>query len=512
MSKLNKHLYLILLFLFGFTIFVPLVVAWVSSDINYFTNAWDEESYLTMHGLWGRMFELGNFPLMGLFLLSKAGMSGANINLFSDLFFIPITAYFLFQIFKNLNDSDSRFLISSAVIISIFSCLFINCANPLLMSLNVPHRLTLIVSGREPYLSIQRSPNPQISYCLIAIACFFSVRKKLIWPLFIIMPLLYYFTLIPYAFIVCALAPFLSKKVNWSIKNALISSVIFYFLFSIGLIALYQFYIKNSGLILNSGGFETERHFFIPAALFMNLVAILIRALTLRSNLSGMARDKIFVVLVLFAMTSLCATNFQLISGWYFFMKNIQDYAVNPIACVALALAIVSIPSGNIPAKIGVLFFLILNFIWALEASNFDLQIFKFQIYTGRQLKNQDDLDYYLKNPLNTLFTNSDVAGRIAYATGGQIPPFAYQYRFHFIFNQCPIVKESMSRSLEYLKENNSKYLDYFNDADVYIKTNVSAEGKGIPPQTIPLCKKLQLHQEYRIVDDIDDQNWTYWP
>jgi hypothetical protein len=490
---------------------IPFMTAWFSSDLVFFTNAWDEESYLTLQGLLGRMLTPGNIPLIPLFYFMKwGGFTGAEINLISDFVIGAGVTSFLYLIFLQQN-SKSTFLILCGVCITIFSCLFLNNANPILKSFGIPFKYNLLISGWESYPSILRSPNPQWSYLLISLAGLFYLHKKNLWVLFAVIPFLYFFSALPYIFVILALSPFLLHQISWSLKNTLLVSFLVYLVMGLGLIVLDWIYIRQSVLVVHSGSFERGRDFFIPVALAFHFISLGIRWVSVKAKGLHPARDPLFCILSVFLFASFFVSNFQALSGWYFFPKNIQDYGTNPMAGLALALAVVSVERSGRLFKTAMLSFLALNLVLALNASNFDWRNLRFRVYIGRQISQPEDKDFYLNHPLNALISHRDVAGRIAYATGSFHPPFSYPYHFPFIHNQCEKIPQSMRQGLDYIRSEASQHLDFFEKKNQYIDDALIQRRDSAIKANI-LCDDMNLGPNFRVIDQFEPSTWTFFP
>jgi hypothetical protein len=183
------------------TYLVPEWRVFFSSKVFAFANAWDEPTYLSWQGTIAAQNTPGNFSLHLSAALQRLGLSGALQNLVLDTILPPSTALLVFLTLR-LRQVEPIRAVAYATLICFGSVLF-NANNPLISNMLGETRSATIwiMSGWEVYASILRTPNPEIPFFLVAYAVYGFVRFNRWWILLLPLPLLYYHTAVPYAFL-----------------------------------------------------------------------------------------------------------------------------------------------------------------------------------------------------------------------------------------------------------------------------------------------------------------------
>lgn len=238
----------------------PLCQLFLTKGYLFYQNAYDEYSYLSYEAA---TFEMGLLRVSRYLVkwLHELGVSSGYINFIFDLVCPGMTAYFIFKIFGLLEfDKIKSFL--AAVLIMMIPIL-IGGSNPfyskIFYSTLSSGWVYWLVIPEAYYPPFYRTPEPQFSYLLMALAIYHSIKRRTFIPLYFVVPFLYGFLRVPYLFIVlsCHLSEvnkkynfFRTKYANWLI------GLISYALVSIMIGLYYEFSLKE---ILKADFFPTSR-------------------------------------------------------------------------------------------------------------------------------------------------------------------------------------------------------------------------------------------------------------
>jgi hypothetical protein len=195
----------------------PLYQLFVTKGYLFYQNAFDEYSYLSFEAA-SQKTGILRFSRYLIRWLHEIGFSSGYINFVFDLVCPAVIIYFIFKMFSLLGFDKNKSLLAAALII-VFPVL-IGGSNPVYSKL---FHLTLssgwvywLVIPEAYYPPFYRTPEPQLSYLLMVLAVYISIKRKSFIPLYFVAPFLYGFLRVPYLFIVlsCHLSK-INKKHNF---------------------------------------------------------------------------------------------------------------------------------------------------------------------------------------------------------------------------------------------------------------------------------------------------------
>ena len=195
----------------------PFYQLFITEGYLFYQNAFDEYSYLSYEAA---SYEMG-FSRISRYLIKwfhETGISPGYMNLVFDLVCPAVTGYFIFKIFVLLSFDKSKSLLA-AILIMIIPVLF-GGSNPVYSRIfysSLPSGWVYWLAMPEAYYPpFYRTPEPQFSYLLMAVAVYYSIQRKTFIPLYFAAPFLYGFLRVPYLFVVlsCHLSE-INKKHNF---------------------------------------------------------------------------------------------------------------------------------------------------------------------------------------------------------------------------------------------------------------------------------------------------------
>ena len=184
----------------------PMYQMWQTQGLVFYTNAYDETSYLQYDyskATQGPM-RVSQYVVTAL---HEIGLSAGGINLLFDLLAIPVCLLFLVKTFRLLGFENSKANLAAFTIV--FLPLLFGGLNPWVdqfFSQNLQNGMVYWVSTPEAAFSpLLRSPEPQFSLTILSIAVWWSINKRSFWWLYPVLPFLYPFIAVPCGFVVLAL-------------------------------------------------------------------------------------------------------------------------------------------------------------------------------------------------------------------------------------------------------------------------------------------------------------------
>ncbi|MBP8168083.1 MAG: hypothetical protein KAX99_00320 [Azonexus sp.] len=415
-------------------VLVPEWWVFFKSEAFVFVNGWDEETYLSWQGVLGAKDSPGYYSLYLYWVLHQIGFSGAVQNLISDTIFFPLTLYLVFLSLKRINFGADRAL-AYAMLICLSSVLF-NYANPLVSYLLGPYDGSAIfMAGHEYYPTILRTPNPQVSYFLLALAVYGFLRLRQAWILLVPLPFLYFHVAVPYVFLLGLVAAqwiVVTKFRSTSSpgRTVLVSLTIF-LTFSLGLTLLFLLgglyrpdnVIRQSSHLL----FETRRP-QIPLVLMLLWFfgALIIFFKWARpSKFQGAALGWL-------AMAALASVNVHIVAGFMFSQKNYYDYGVSVLLSLGLVVMIEMLANEKVRYWVVLVTLLLVGY------TTFQSQHRYAKYAVSMSARIAPILEEVRKDPLHSIIPSLDVSSMVAYSTPKLLaPPFSYLYYFGFIARQC---------------------------------------------------------------------------
>lgn len=420
-----------------------LLPQWLSLFLGHgdyiYVNAWDEETYLSWQGILGAKDTPGYLVLYLPWLLHRLGMPGSLQNLLFDTLLTPLTVWLIYRAIRTYG-RDRAQAFGLAVVV-LFGAVLFNYANPLVAWLYGSARdLTLLLPGWERYPSALRTPNPQFSYLLIALAFYLFRRYGKWWVLLIPLPVGYYFAMVPYTLCLMTAGIWHLARRRGKQVSALLPALGAYLALGSGLLVQAKFsrlLDADSPLRLDSYAFLEQRMPTLPLA---GVAALLLLCwLFFRRKVEASARHSLHAeVLFGLAVIMLLTCNIQLVTGFMLSHKNYVDYGVSALAGVFLAVALDYCvrhqPCPRISANTllsavltPILIFTIpMQIVWFMRA------------WPGLTQADTCALERARADPLHAIIPDISLSSKFAYAHArALIPPFSYQYNFPYIATQC---------------------------------------------------------------------------
>lgn len=298
----------------------------------FYTTAFDEPTYLSYDGAAGSrsMTRLASYTIVAL---HEIGMSGGYINLVFDIVFPITTVIFLARLGRLLGFSHFE-SISYALFVLSFSVCF-GYSNPYYsivfnkyLNSSILYWITL---PQAYYPAMFRTPEPQLSLCVAAAISYLSFRIRSYILALAVVPLLYPFVSIPYAFFILSLLFYQrSERILMSPRiRAVICSLSAFALIAVGLWTYYRLFITGS----ITEGFLPQSH--LPLLSGSGMVAIMIFLLA-RRNL-----DRHYRVPALFlALAPFVGTNTQIVSGFLDVPNSFEQTSGELFTAMVLVLAL----------------------------------------------------------------------------------------------------------------------------------------------------------------------------
>lgn len=415
---------------------------------NYvYVNGWDEETYLSWQGVLGSMFEPGGYSVLALnWVLHRLNVSPAIQNLAYDTILPPLTVFLVARALAMLGVARER-ATSYAVLVAFSSVLF-NYTDPLVKWLLGPYDgAALWMAGFDLYPSILRTPNPEVSYALVAAAVYCYLRWRKFWLLLLPVPLLYFYVAVPYLIGIVALVAFrrLGRQGGGAGVLLMVAAVgIAYLLAAVSftaLAALRGLYAADNPIRLNAYVFHESRMLQLPLGLGLLAVgAAIVRAAGwLRSGSADALR------IWFLALLALASVNLHIVAGIMLSQKNYYDCGISVVLGLILVqfLEMVAVEPIRRRLATGLL---------ALVALMVFASQLPFFVGSVRQGRNLDRVGAIVRtDPLHAVIPELPLSSYVAYSAARTLaPPFSYQYYFQFIEKQCALNETWMAAALAF--------------------------------------------------------------
>ncbi len=428
---------------------LPEWAAFGRSEVFVFVNGWDEETYLSWQGVLGAQNDFGYFILHLYGLLHEAGLSGAMQNLLSDTLFPLLTVLLVAQSFR-LRGVEAVRAFAYAVLVLFSSTLF-NYANPVIKGLLGEYDGTaFLMAGWELYPSLLRTPNPQLSYFLLALAVYAWLRWRRFWLLLLPLPLLYYFVAVPYAFLIAVgvALPVMRRVLPLPAWKAMaVSAVAVYVLMALGAVGLFTlagFYDPDNWVVRNAWVFAQTRMPQLPLALLFVLPVILMLWRFGQLD-SGRRQGRNLLILLLSAVASV---NLHVVTGFMLSQKNYYDYGLSILFGLMLVALLEWVKDRRL-ADWALVLLLVITAIPTLAS-----HLYFYQRATAISAKAAPIIDEVRHDSLHAVIPDLEVSSRMAYSTARLLaPPFSYQYYFPFIEKQCRYYPALLSAGLSQARQ-----------------------------------------------------------
>ena len=305
----------------------PFYQLFITEGYLFYQNAFDEYSYLSYDSATYKM-GLSRFSRYPIKWLHEAGIPPGYMNFIFDLVCPGLVGYFIFKIFTLLDFEKNKSLLA-AIMILLIPIMF-GGSNPVYSKIYY----STLSSGWVYWLSMPeayyppfyRTPEPQLSYLLMAVAVCYSIKRKTFIPLYFVAPLLYGFLRVPFLFIVlsCHLSEINKKHNILRMKHGdWLIGFVSYIIVSVLIGLFYQFALKG---VLKEDFFPATR---LPLFSGTFAVCLLIWKFLPRHDMKGHSSFYAFVV-----AAPLVAANSQVVSG--FISQPINFEQSFGVVCISL--------------------------------------------------------------------------------------------------------------------------------------------------------------------------------
>jgi hypothetical protein len=295
----------------------------------FYSNAYDEPTYLAYDGamMTASPTHLAEYLIVGL---HRLGISGGYINLLFDIVCPAVAVVFLRRLALTLGFSMLEATVYPFAVVAI-PVLF-GSTNPYfayLFNANYNSRaFSWITLPQAYYPPLLRTPEPQLSLCVIAIATWMGVRRRSYAAPFAVSPFVYAFVGIPYAFIVLAL--FIDRHAAAFVRQpgvrALAAIAASYTAIAVALRVAHAVLISGT----STADFVVATH--LPLLSGTGAAALIVYAIA-RPRLQPAHRAPVLLLCV----APFAAVNTQLLSGFLEQPNNFeQNFGVVALAIVAV--------------------------------------------------------------------------------------------------------------------------------------------------------------------------------
>ena len=515
------------LFNYSYLLFVsaylaPILYTYFATEYFIYENGWDESYYLSYQGAVSLLKTPGYFLSAWIvFLLHRMGFSGAYQNLLFDLLtpaLIFLLACMSLQEFK-VKPPRSR----AYSIIIVFGCVLFNVANPIfkwiaLRSISFEDS-SFIVAALEHYPSLLRTPNPQVSYILIACIIYLFSKYRKIFILLLPLPLLYWSVAIPYAFLTTVFWGF--SRFNPSKYYQLVLINLFsLFFWGVSLSLMLRVTLSAKPALAESRLSASFDSLLVSPLLIWSILAYLLAWASLKLKGSQMSFFTHFAYLS-FVSSLFFITNLQIFTRTILDPKGLQDSSGTFIASFVLILTIhvlsqqLSFLKEILLRRILLLAILLL----LLSSQNFSFKTMQYTIYLGYRM-DDEDINRVKHNSLAAIIPYLEDASKITLLAPEILaPPFAYHYGFPAFNSLCSLNQEWMSDAYDYVQDltKQSQLPDYFVDSveeryDFYLNEKEVFEIVGYQDNYLVCSRETHLGQDFDLVEFTEDSPWALFP
>lgn len=401
----------------------------ISNNYFVYNNGWDESTYLSYQGALAVLHRPGyNLPSALILALHKLGIAAVWQNVMFDLVIPPLVFFLGFKILRTLGASRA---ISAATIFALMgsNVLFFHDSFFGIFTSSIEKITTLkILTTKAHPLAILRSPNPQLSYLLIAISIWGYLKdNRKLW-LVAPLPFLYESVGLPYLYFLCLY--FLFRKTPripaWKIflANILVITVI-----SLFIKLTVSLYLSSNNYAQTFRFFHQNNHFIVTQTMIAGLIIIFayLMALTSRKIKGHLITPWVFISGI---MCLVFLANQHLISGVSLVPHNHEIYASVVIATGMLIYLIGIFDTNPFPStKYFLIFGLSLMILPGILMRNgFNLKHFNFRIIVYPNISSSD-IKKITKDPLHAIVPNVAAASRLVMLRPMMFAlPFSHHY------------------------------------------------------------------------------------
>jgi hypothetical protein len=477
----------------------PMLFAYFESTNFLYVNAWDEETYLSYQGALGAMKVPGYWTSGAIvYVLQNLGMSGGDINVMFDCLISPLTCLLISWCLTQLGVDKRRALIYAVIIM--FGPILFNFGNPLIASF-LSRGYGIWGYGWEPYQSILRTPEPQLSFFLLAIttACYLKTRRTAF--LFLSLPFLYFYVGIAYGYFLVA---YCLSKIRFLKNMALFRRVIFIGLLSCFCIAAAfgafdLLFISRDVFIAAFPNAYIRSH--VPVIPFSGIFMVGLLVIQIMfCKRRGLREQSHSAALLFVALSIFMISNVHVISGIKLSYKNYMDYSVSLLAGAGMIIFLdflwIHRPRVHRPVCMAMVSgILALTF----RAYGFNFQEMEYHFFRGLQFTSAEDYKAAYRDPMSIIIEDRDLSAKLPYSVSRlAIPLFSYQYNFPLIAAGCRPILPRMESALAMLESPAELHaipnLDYFkNSIDAFSGQNYVPLEKQPPPVMNDFCRSLNM-------------------
>jgi len=449
----------------------PMIYAYFESTNFIYVNAWDEETYLSYQGALAALKVPGYWTSGAVvYLLQNLGLSGGDINVVFDCLITPLTFLLLTWSLRASHVEKKRALIYSIIIL--FTPILFNFGNPLIEEL-FTRSYGLLGYGWEPYQSILRTPEPQLSFFLVALAIVGYLKTKKTVLLFAPLPFLYFYVAISYGYFLVGYC--LLTQVSFFSRSSLtlrivLASLLSYLTISLGFSIFDLLFLSKDAFIIAAPNIYIKSH--VPVIPISGIVTLGLLAIQRQLSRHHDIKERSHIEAQLFVTLSLfLICNIHVLSGTMLSYKNYMDYSTSLIGGAGIAVFLDFLKKNKIKyarlvCGLMVLYILSLTF----RAYGFNFNTMEYSYFRGLQFTSSEDYKRAYQDPMSIVIPDRDLSAKLPYSVSKMpIPLFSYQYNFPLIANGCrPVLDrmESVTATLKSLPDSLPlSNIDYFESA-----------------------------------------------
>jgi len=514
-NKINiEKIITCILVLFFASYIIPMLYAYISSDLFIYVNAWDEETYMTYQGALGMLKEPGYFLASFITLFfQKIGISGSMQNLIFDLTLIPTIGILLYKILFKFK--INHFYAFVFIIIILFSSVFFNYSNPWLVEVFPIRDIHFLMFGHESYATVLRSPNPQLSYLLVVLTIYIFQENHKKFILFFPLPFLYFYVAVPYFYflVIYLYMKNFNKEINF--KNIFKSSLFAYIFISLGLILMNKLFLQNSIIPTMSKQFYYETHeIFIPLVGILSVLFLVLQYGVFLKRKKNILLVLIYLQIYLFLALFFIA-NLQLICGYLLSYKNYYDYSFSILAGISISIFLYSFTqafTNKYFLYLSILTFILPMLYLNLTSQGFNFSKMQYKIYMGGTIS-KSELNMIMEDPTHALIDSLNFRSKVAYGIPKIVlSPFSYQYNFPFINKQCAYNQILYENAIKYINKNHSESLSYFKNMYIEYIHSIDKFKSTYSNKTTYCNQSLYLNQNFFLIPVNTQRIWHYFP
>ena len=441
---------------FASCLLLPLLSLWKNNYFAY-NNGWDESTFLSYQGALAGLWQPGYaFFSFIVWLLHQTGLAGAWQNLIFDLLAPPFTFLLLVRAFRRLGLDCPRAQVG--VFLLMAGSLLLNHFSPLIRWLDEQH-WSWLLTARGSYLMIFRTPNPQLSFLLVAICLWSYLKYRRAVLLLLPLPLLYAPVAIPYFYLLLLYFAW-RRWPHLGTWQVVVLNLLLVVLLSLGLKAAFAAYLMShpgiKALRFVSGPVGV---IITPSLLGGALLALLYVVLAGVGLLRPSPTARWVLPSLLGCLVLL--TNQQLISGYRLEPHNFEVYANPLLALLVLIYLLKDLSEGWAGRRfLNTLCLVVVALLCAVvwSANGFDFHRGRFRIMIYPDLA-PADVARLKADPLHAVVPVPWLASRMTLVSPRLLaPPFSHHYNFQRIACLCADYPRVMAAAWRFVKENRGRY------------------------------------------------------